>query len=46
MKAYRITAEKTVPVGQRLDVVFSLIRVGMFFDDRDLVRRNVEKAKQ
>lgn len=45
VKAYRITAEKTVPLGQRLDVAFSVIRVGLFHDDKDLVRRNIEKAQ-
>jgi len=45
VKAYRITAEKTVPIGQRLDVAFALIRLGFFHDDRDLIRRNIEKAQ-
>ena len=31
--------------GQRLDVVFSLIRVGLFHNDMDLVSRNIDKAK-
>ena len=44
-KAYRITAEKTVPLGQRLDVAFALIRLGFFHDDQDLIRRNIEKAQ-
>jgi len=45
IKAYRITADKTVPLGQRMDVVFALIRIGLFFDDVDLIRRNIEKAQ-
>lgn len=43
--AYRLTYEKTVPLGQRLDIVFSLIRLGLAFGDPSLVKRNIEKAK-
>lgn len=44
LKAFRITYEKTVPLGQRLDVLFSNIKIGFFFDDKDLIRRNIEKS--
>jgi len=43
--AYRVTIEKTVGVGQKLDVVFTLIRLGFFFNDYNLIQRNIEKAK-
>eukprot|EP01101_Sappina_pedata_P006988 TRINITY_DN3599_c0_g1_i1.p1 TRINITY_DN3599_c0_g1~~TRINITY_DN3599_c0_g1_i1.p1 ORF type:complete len:420 (+),score=203.72 TRINITY_DN3599_c0_g1_i1:50-1261(+) len=43
--AYRITAEKTVAMGQRLDIVFTLIRIGLFWDDNNLVKTNIEKAR-
>ena len=43
---YRITSEKTVSLGQRLDIVFGLLRVGFAFLDLDLIQRNVEKAKR
>jgi len=42
---YRLTSEKTVGSGQKLDVVFSLIRIGLFWMDHDLIGRNLEKAK-
>lgn len=42
---YRITSEKTVSLGQRLDIVFALLRIGFTFLDLDLLRRNIEKAK-
>eukprot|EP01095_Lingulamoeba_sp_RSL-Kostka_P010437 TRINITY_DN3752_c0_g2_i7.p1 TRINITY_DN3752_c0_g2~~TRINITY_DN3752_c0_g2_i7.p1 ORF type:complete len:383 (+),score=122.01 TRINITY_DN3752_c0_g2_i7:96-1244(+) len=45
VKAYRETAEKTVPLGQRMDIMFALIRIGFFFEDYDLISRNIEKAK-
>jgi hypothetical protein len=43
--SFRKTAEKTVALGQRLDIVFSLIRIGFFHGDTDLVVRNIDKAK-
>ncbi|KYR00830.1 26S proteasome non-ATPase regulatory subunit 6 [Tieghemostelium lacteum] len=42
---YRVTFDKTVPLGQRLDVVFTVIRMGIFWMDHDTVTRNIEKAK-
>ncbi|EGC38972.1 26S proteasome non-ATPase regulatory subunit 6 [Dictyostelium purpureum] len=42
---FRQTFEKTVPLGQKLDIVFTLIRMGIFWMDHDLVTRNLEKAK-
>ncbi|EGG15289.1 26S proteasome non-ATPase regulatory subunit 6 [Cavenderia fasciculata] len=42
---YRQTFEKTVPLGQKLDLVFTVIRMGIFWMDHDLVSRNIEKAK-
>uniref|UniRef100_A0A6B2L6T1 PCI domain-containing protein n=1 Tax=Arcella intermedia TaxID=1963864 RepID=A0A6B2L6T1_9EUKA len=44
--AFRITFEKTVGSGQRLDIVFTLIRMGFFYDDKDLIKRNISKAKE
>jgi len=43
--AFRETAEKTVGLGQKLDIVFILIRMGFFWNDHDLIERNIEKAK-
>jgi len=45
VNAYRITTEKTVALGQKLDIVFTLIRIGFFYKDNDLILRNIEKAK-
>lgn len=42
--AYRVTAEKTVALGQRLDIVLTLIRMGFFYHDKDLTLRNIEKG--
>ena len=45
LTAYRQTAEKTFPLGQRLDLAFARIRLGFAFDDHDLTSRNIEMAK-
>jgi len=43
--AFRMTYEKTVSLGQRLDIIFHLIRLGLFYLDHDLITRNIDKAK-
>jgi len=40
-----VTSEKTVGLGQKLDIVFVLIRMGFFHNDYNLIKRNIEKAK-
>jgi len=45
IQAFRETTEKTVGLGQKLDILFTLIRLGFFWNDDDLVTRNIEKAK-
>lgn len=44
--AYRQTFDKTVALGQKLDVIFALIRLGLFWKDDSLITRNIEKAKR
>jgi len=45
ISAFRVTAETTVGVGQRLDIVFTMTRIGFFYNDKELIKRNLEKAK-
>jgi len=45
VSAYRQTYDKTVALGQRLDIVLSLIRIGLFWKDDELITRNIEKAR-
>mmetsp|Transcript_3302 Transcript_3302/g.5822 ORF Transcript_3302/g.5822 Transcript_3302/m.5822 type:complete len:389 (+) Transcript_3302:63-1229(+) len=45
LTAYRVAAEKTVALGQKLDIVFGCLRIGLFWLDADVVSRNLEKAK-
>jgi len=42
---FRITSEKTVALGQRIDIILALIRIGFFYNDKDLVHRNILKGK-
>ena len=46
VSAFRKAYEKTVGLGYRLDIVFYLIRIGLFYMDHDLITRNIEKAKR
>ncbi|GAU96143.1 hypothetical protein RvY_07631 [Ramazzottius varieornatus] len=43
--AFRVCYEKTVGNGNRLDLIFQMIRIGLFFSDLDLTTRNLEKAR-
>lgn len=45
LKAFRTTYEKTVGIGYRIDLVFNLIRLGLFFSDHKLINANIAKAK-
>lgn len=45
LTALRKTYDKTVSLGQRLDIVFNQIRIGLFYMDHDVITRNVDKAK-
>ncbi|RUS89116.1 hypothetical protein EGW08_003124 [Elysia chlorotica] len=42
---FRKTYDKTVALGYRLDIVFHLIRMGLFYNDHDLITKNIEKAQ-
>lgn len=42
--AFRETYEKTSSLGQRMDILFNLVRIGFFFFDKDLISRNLDKA--
>jgi len=43
--SYRVTTDKTVSLGHRLDIVFAVLRIAFAFNDTDLLKRNIEKAK-
>jgi len=46
LTAYRTTFEKTVGIGYRIDLVFSLVRLGLFFMDHKIITTYIGKAKE
>jgi len=45
LSLFRKILDKSLALGQKLDVVFYCIRLGLFYMDTDLTERNIEKAK-
>jgi len=44
VEAIRVCTTKTVGLGNRMDLVFLNIRIGLFFMDHDLIKANIDKA--
>ena len=44
LSAFKALYEKAGPLGNRLDIILTLIRIGFFWHDNDLISKNVEKA--
>ncbi len=44
VEAIRKTMEKTVGLGNKMDLLFHNVRVGLFFMDHKLIKANLEKA--
>eukprot|EP00442_Polarella_glacialis_P036977 CAMPEP_0115094392 /NCGR_PEP_ID=MMETSP0227-20121206/28314_1 /TAXON_ID=89957 /ORGANISM="Polarella glacialis, Strain CCMP 1383" /LENGTH=387 /DNA_ID=CAMNT_0002487353 /DNA_START=93 /DNA_END=1256 /DNA_ORIENTATION=+ len=45
LKGYEEAFAKTVGVGARLDNILTVIRIAFFFDDKELMKKEIEKAK-
>lgn len=45
LAAWEKAYEKTAPLGTRIDMVLTMIRIGFFFFDNELVTRNIERAR-
>ena len=45
LSAYESQFEKTGPLGTKIDLVLAIIRIGIFFNDRFGVKKNVDRAK-
>jgi len=43
---YEKLFEKTGILGSKIDIVLAIIRLGLFFDDKMLVKKNIERAQQ
>ena len=46
LAVFRKAYDKTVALGHRLDIVFNMIRIGLFYMDHNLITRNIDKAKE
>ncbi|EWC46917.1 hypothetical protein DRE_03929 [Drechslerella stenobrocha 248] len=46
LAAYNDVFEKTASLGAKIDIVLATMRVGMFFDDKAVIQKNIEKATQ
>ncbi|KAI9723838.1 MAG: hypothetical protein M1828_004088 [Chrysothrix sp. TS-e1954] len=44
ISSYESLAEKTGSLGAKIDISFAIIRIGLFFGDKLLVKKTVEKA--
>ncbi|KAI9869279.1 MAG: hypothetical protein M1813_000067 [Trichoglossum hirsutum] len=45
ISSYESVFEKTGVLGTKIDLVLAIIRVGMFFADKQLVKKNIDRAK-
>ncbi|XP_003382982.1 PREDICTED: 26S proteasome non-ATPase regulatory subunit 6-like [Amphimedon queenslandica] len=45
VSTFRLAYDKTVALGYRMDVIFYLLRIGLFYGDNELVKTNLEKAQ-
>mmetsp|Transcript_55554 Transcript_55554/g.129311 ORF Transcript_55554/g.129311 Transcript_55554/m.129311 type:complete len:387 (-) Transcript_55554:54-1214(-) len=45
IQAYKDAYEKTVGVGGKLDNILTVIRIAFFFDDKDLAKKEIDRAK-
>ena len=45
LELYETTEKKTVAIGQKMDLVFSTLRLGLFYLDFDLLAKNLQKQK-
>ncbi|KAF2716676.1 PCI-domain-containing protein [Polychaeton citri CBS 116435] len=46
LDAFEQLLEKTSILGTKIDIVLAIIRIGLFFDDKNLVKKSVDRASQ
>lgn len=46
MEAQKLALEKTAGLGSKIDIALTMIRIGMFFGDNDLVQEYMTKAEE
>ncbi|CAG8521013.1 5386_t:CDS:2 [Acaulospora colombiana] len=45
ISGYRAALDKTAGLGSRIDIIFSFVRIGFFFNDNGIISRNIERAR-
>ncbi|KAB2089636.1 hypothetical protein ERO13_A03G062400v2 [Gossypium hirsutum] len=45
LEQLKLTESKTVAVGQKMDLVFYTLQIGLFYMDFDLISKSIDKAK-
>jgi 26S proteasome regulatory subunit N7 len=45
IEAFKVAFEKTIGVGAKLDNILTVIRIGFYFDDKELTKKEIERAK-
>jgi len=45
IEAFKVAFEKTVGVGGKLDNILTVIRIAFFFDDKELAKKEIDRAK-
>ena len=45
VKAQELALSKTPGLGSRIDIVLTLVRIGFFFADQDLIKTYMKKAE-
>jgi len=44
LEAYKVAFDKTIGVGAKLDNILTCVRIGFFFDDKELVKKHIDLA--
>ncbi|CEG73911.1 hypothetical protein G6F70_000470 [Rhizopus microsporus] len=46
LAAYDSLLKRSITTGTRIDIIFTFVRIGFFFNDNNLVRTNIEKLRE
>lgn len=46
MEAQKLALEKTPGLGSRIDIVLTLVRIGFFFGDHDMITQHLTQAEE
>ena len=44
--ALELAFEKSAGIGSKIDIVLTLVRIGFFFGDHELISKNLTKAEE